>query len=383
MIKTKIKHLLVFAITVLLCLPFSYVASQGVEQPTNITITAKEGLQFDLARFAVRPGANVKLIFKNVDEMTHNFIITLPGERLNVITLTQNLPAEVAVKQGYVPKTDKILFAIPAINPSESKVISFTAPAKEGVYPYVCTFPGHGYVMYGAMYVTTGKLPAIQNDPNVPDSRQNDGTHDDDEHDMSSMAAPKTLATTTSHPYKLEPPTLYRIFMPDASPAAIAVNLSDGISYCWDATTSRLRYLWSGGFLDNAEHWKGNGKPLAKILGTVFYRDSTGGALRMGNVDHKPVSEFKGYRLLNKYPQFIYTLDGADVTELITSAQAEGKGIIRTFTFDKLKKDLYFVTTENDGMTYSSTAGKWKNGVLKLSAKEARKFSITMVAKSN
>ena len=379
MLNLKKIALLIFA----LVLNVLNIFAQQSDQPFSITINAREGLQFDLARFAVLPGASITLTFKNNDEMAHNFIITLPGERLNVITQTQNLPAEAAVKQGYVPKSDKIFAAIPAINPSESKIITFKAPVKEGVYPYVCTFPGHGYVMYGAMYVTSGKLPPIQSDLNVPESRRNDGSHDDDDHDMSVMATTlKASATSANHPYKMEPPTLYRIFMPDASPAAIAVNLSDGISYCWDATNSQLRYLWSGGFLDNAEHWKGNGKPLAKILGSVFYRDSTAGAIHIGNINQKPVADFKGYKLLNKYPMFIYTLDGAEVTELITSAQAEGKGVVRTFTFSNLKKDLFFTTSANDGMKYTATAGKWKDGVLKLTPKEARKFSITMVTKS-
>ena len=29
----------------------------------------------------------------------------------------------------------------------------FTAPTKPGVYPYVCTYPGHWRRMYGALYV--------------------------------------------------------------------------------------------------------------------------------------------------------------------------------------------------------------------------------------
>jgi azurin len=374
----------VLGLTLLLCCSAGAVFSQSNDSPpVNITINAKEGLQFDLARFAVHPGANVKLTFKNADEMAHNFIITLPGERLNVVKAAQDMPSETALKLGYVPKSAKVLYSIPSINPSESKVITFKAPDKEGVYPYVCTFPGHGYVMYGAMYVTTGRLPAIQSDLNVPESRRNDGTHDDDEHDMSTMAnmPPKAIATPTSHPYKLEPPTLYRVFMPNASPGAIAVNLSDNISYCWDATYSHLRYVWAGGFVDNAEHWKGNGRPIARILGTVFYRDSTGGAIRIGNASHIPVAEFKGYKMQNRYPQFMYTLDGADVTEVITSAQAEGQGIVRTFTFSNIKKDIYYFTQPTDGITYSSSAGKWKNGVLKLSPKEAKKFSVTMIKK--
>jgi putative heme-binding domain-containing protein len=31
--------------------------------------------------------------------------------------------------------------------------LSFTAPTKPGVYPYVCTYPGHWRRMYGALYV--------------------------------------------------------------------------------------------------------------------------------------------------------------------------------------------------------------------------------------
>jgi azurin len=382
MINTTNKLRVLLSIVLLLCFATSNVFSQATgSSPVNITIQAKEGLQFDLARFAVHPGANVKLTFKNADEMAHNFLITLPGERLNVVKEAQNMASETALKLGYVPKSTKVLFSVAAINPSESKIITFKAPDKEGVYPYVCTFPGHGYVMYGAMYVTTGKIPPIQSDLNVPESRRNDGTHDDDEHDMSAMAAPKSSITLTSHPYKVEPPTLYRVFMPNASPGAIAVNLNDNISYCWDATYSRLRYVWAGGFVDNAEHWKGNGRPIAKVLGTVFYRESTGGAIRIGSSNHIPVAEFKGYKMQNRYPQFMYTLDGADVTEVITSAQAEGQGIVRTFTFSNVKKDIYYFTQPTDGITYSSSAGKWKNGVLKLSPKEARKFSVTMIKK--
>lgn len=382
MINTTKRFRVILFIAVLICFTINDVFSQTSDaSPINITIQAKEGLQFDLARFAVRPGANVRLTFKNADEMAHNFLITLPGERLNVVKEAQDIPPDLAISLGYVPKSAKVLFSIATINPSESKVITFKAPVKEGIYPYVCTFPGHGYVMYGAMYVATGRIPPIQSDLNVPESRRNDGTHDDDEHDMSAMAIPKSSITPTSHPYKVETPTLYRVFMPNASPAAMAVNLNDNISYCWDATYSRLRYVWWGGFVDNSEHWKGNGKPIAKILGTVFYRDSTGGAIRIGNRNHIPVAEFKGYKLQNKYPQFIYTLDGADVTEVVTSAQAEGQGIVRTFTFSNIKKDIYYFTQPTDGMAYSSSAGKWKNGVLKLSPKEAKKFSVTMIKK--
>jgi hypothetical protein len=44
---------------------------------------------------------------------------------------------------------------------------------------------------------------------------------------------------------------MYRMFMPGASPAAIAVALPGQDSLCWDAGQCRFRYAWSGGFVDN------------------------------------------------------------------------------------------------------------------------------------
>jgi azurin len=374
------------AFVMLMCVFKNQAVAQNADT-VKITVNAISGLQFDKARFAVRPGAIVSITLKNTDDMSHNMVFTKPGERLNVLTEVQALQQDVAEKLGFVPKSTKVLWSINLLHPGETGKLTFKAPTVQGVYPYVCTFTGHGYIMYGAMYVTTGQIPAIQSDENVPPTRRNDGTHDDDDHDMSTMAAAKPVAipvakfTATSHPYTLEPPTIYRIFMPNAGPAAIAVNLPGNISYCWDASAASLRYVWQGGFLNNAEHWKGNGNPLAKITGDIFYTSSFNPAFRIGKETTLPVVKFKGYKLLNKYPQFMYKLDDAEVTEVISSTQWEGKGLVRTFTFNNLKKDLYFKTDVSDGMIYTSTVGKWKDGVLKLSAKEAKTFSITMVAK--
>ena len=38
------------------------------------------------------------------------------------------------------------------IQPGVTDIIEFTAPAP-GIYPYVCTFPGHWSKMYGALHV--------------------------------------------------------------------------------------------------------------------------------------------------------------------------------------------------------------------------------------
>ncbi|RYD26721.1 MAG: cytochrome c, partial [Verrucomicrobiaceae bacterium] len=68
-------------------------------------------------------------------------------------------------------------------------------------------------------------------------------------------------------------PQVQRIFLPDAGPAAIAIALDDQTSLCWDAGACRLRYAWTGGFLDGYPYWKGNGSSMAKIKGTIRYRE--------------------------------------------------------------------------------------------------------------
>jgi hypothetical protein len=49
---------------------------------TTISIHAVGGLQYEVVRFKVKSGAKVKIIFTNKDDMSHNLVITQPGERL-------------------------------------------------------------------------------------------------------------------------------------------------------------------------------------------------------------------------------------------------------------------------------------------------------------
>ena len=73
--------------------------------PLKITLSTRTGLQFDQPRFAVEPGQEVLLTFKNVDEMAHNLVIVAPGKRLEVVLASITLPPET----GYIPKSDAVL----------------------------------------------------------------------------------------------------------------------------------------------------------------------------------------------------------------------------------------------------------------------------------
>jgi azurin len=355
------------------------VAAYQVRDPvTTVSINAIGGLQYDLARFQVKPGAKVKIILTNKDDMSHNLVITKPGARIAIVNAAINL-GEKGIGMNYVPRLSTVLWFTKLLPPGESTTISFTAPKQAGVYPYVCSYPGHGFVMFGAMYVTEKGMPAIKNDLNIPPNKRNQdsskGNNDSSKHQHAEASKP-------AHPYKEIPPFLYRIFVPGASPAAITVSLPQQVSYCWDAGTCRLAYAWQGDFLDNTEIWKGHHDAYAKILGTIFFRDKTKFPFCVDKPGFVPAVEFKGYRLMNRYPEFHYTIDGIDVYELL-KAKADGSGLTRAFRIPESGRIIWFICDPDDGVTYESSVGKWVNGKLKLLPEQAHQFTITMTKKKS
>ena len=349
------------------------VDSAAVDTVLTISLKAIAGLQFDRVRFRVKPGALVRITLENADDMAHNLVITKPGARQEIVNAALQL-GERGPAVHYIPQSSAILWTIPVVVPEETGSVAFTAPAEPGVYPYVCTFPGHGFVMYGAMYVTEGALPALKDDPAIPENRRKD--------DSPTTTSHANHAPERFHPYEPAPPFLYRIFMPDASPAAIAVSLPHAVSYCWDAGTCRLRYAWQGGFLDQSKLWPGKGDTEAKLIGTVFFRDKTGYPLQTNPSPKPPAVDFKGYQLLDRYPEFHYSVDGVEVYELIRP-QETGNGLIRRFKIPNASGPIRFLTAPDDGVRYQASAGKWADGCLELSPTEAREFTITMTKKGD
>ena len=340
----------------------------------NVSISALSGMQFDIVRFSVKPAVKVKIVFTNVDDMNHNFLITKPGARLDVVNEALKLE-EKGPLMNYIPLSSRVLWSIPVVSANQSASLEFTSPAEPGAYPYVCTFPGHGFIMYGVMYVSANNtMPDLKADQNIPPSRRDDKSVAA----IANSVSHNPKAHKADHPYENIPPFLYRIFMDDSGPASIAVSLPQDLSYCWDAGSCQLRYAWSGGFLDNTAIWKGHIDANAKIMGTVFYRESSEHSLVIGNPNESTVPEFKGYSLVNKFPEFHYTLNGYDVYELVIPKE-DGKGLVRNFRIPNAKGTVWFTSRSvNGAVTYKSSAGDWIDGKLKLTPEQARNFSVTM-----
>lgn len=351
--------------------------------PVPVVIKALTGLQYDVVRFTVKPGKKVKITLNNVSDMAHNLLIVKPGTRLETVDAAMRL-AEKGPEMNYIPKTSAVLWSIPLISRGQMRSVTFTAPARPGIYPYVCTFPGHGFVMYGAMYVMQeGNMPDIKKDVNIPPSRRQEDkkNKNDKSPDRKDLHAGHHQMEESPHPYTLTPPYLYHAFIDGVSPAAIAVRLPQQLSYCWDDEACRLSLAWKGDFLDMSDLWKGHFNASAQILGDIFFRDHTDHPIRFGDNAIIPTDvKYKGYRLVDEYPEFHYTLNGTDVYELIRE-KADGKGLVRSFRIPQATQTVwFFANREEDAIEYEYSAGRWKDGKLELSPAEAKAFTITMTS---
>ncbi|MEK7950529.1 DUF7133 domain-containing protein [Luteolibacter soli] len=115
-----------------------------------------EQLRYDTAEITVEPGKPFEVIFENPDQMPHNLVFVQPGTYQAVATAVQAQAPDKLDKQGraYLPDGDsRILGATKLVESGQKETLQLTAPEKEGVYEYVCTFPGHWAVMNGKLVV--------------------------------------------------------------------------------------------------------------------------------------------------------------------------------------------------------------------------------------
>ena len=114
----------------------------------------REILQFDIKTFTVKAGKTVEIVFENPDAMQHNMVIGKPKSLEKIGKAADKMITDPdGAAKNYVPNMSEILFSSALVNPDQTVRLRFTAPAKAGLYPYVCTFPGHWRIMNGVMKV--------------------------------------------------------------------------------------------------------------------------------------------------------------------------------------------------------------------------------------
>jgi putative heme-binding domain-containing protein len=116
--------------------------------------TVRERMIYDREIVAVQAGRAVEFRLKNTDNMPHNFAVVLPGFMAEVGELAEATGRDAdAADRDFIPKTDRILVASKLVPPEQTDSIFFEVPKEPGIYPYICTYPGHWRRMYGALYV--------------------------------------------------------------------------------------------------------------------------------------------------------------------------------------------------------------------------------------
>ncbi|HZN34734.1 MAG TPA: HEAT repeat domain-containing protein, partial [Pirellulaceae bacterium] len=127
--------------------------------------TIFEKMAFDKEILVLQAGKPVEFLLENTDLMPHNFVIAQPGslEEIGLLSEASAQDPKFAVRQ-FVPLSPKVLAGSRLMQPRDSQRLSFTAPAAVGVYPYVCTYPGHWRRMHGALYVVND-LDAYEANP--------------------------------------------------------------------------------------------------------------------------------------------------------------------------------------------------------------------------
>ncbi|WP_339709501.1 PVC-type heme-binding CxxCH protein [uncultured Kriegella sp.] len=127
----------------------------SAEKATVIQIkTVKNEMKYDISEFVVQAETPVEIVLENVDFMQHNLVIVAPGQKEKVGAAADRMAADpTGAEKDYIPEMGEVLYATALVNPEEKVVLRFTAPDKPGMYPFICTFPGHWRIMQGVMKV--------------------------------------------------------------------------------------------------------------------------------------------------------------------------------------------------------------------------------------
>ena len=185
-------------------------------------------------------------------------------------------------------------------------------------------------------------------------------------------------------------PVVCRVYLEGASSRAIAVGLPEkqgGISYAFDAAECRLLYFWSGGFIDMERAWTGHGGWYARLLGEKIYQAPSHFPLRIGKPNEwpeKPELVFKGYRIVEGQPEFLYQVHGQEVAHRITyQARAGNKSASNTgqithhFSLPGVTDEVSFLPAK-EHLHYQTEDATWSSGVLLVHPDKRSGFSISI-----
>ncbi len=122
-------------------------------QGTQVVEIATKGdtLNYDRDTLSVNAARDVTVKFHNsAASLQHNWVLVQPGSKDAIATAG----IEAGEHNSWLPPGDpRVIAYIDLLDGGDTGETSFKAPP-EGVYQYVCTFPGHNFTMYGDFVVS-------------------------------------------------------------------------------------------------------------------------------------------------------------------------------------------------------------------------------------
>ena len=348
------RHHLIITTIALACVSLLQAEPKATGRP--ITIKAVDGLQFDPPQARMKPGQTVLFRFLNRDsnDMPHNLVIIKEGALEEIQKASMQITPE-AIARGYVPDHEAVIKGSKLIKADEGDEFYFTAPEEKGVYHYVCTYPGHSSIMYGALYVGKG-APKLHTDKNVPQVVRNQA--------LELENAKKNVAR----------PFMRRYFMTNAGPAAIGVALPGDQNYCWDAGNCRLRYAWTGDFINYGSTSRTNGSRQVSPSGKIYWNgggDNLTYTISTGDDSLKP--DFKGYQLINGTPKYTYHFGELVVTEF---PQTQDKALVNTISVQNASAPIKVYAKGN----VTSNVGTREGDYIVVNPADAQNIQLTFPA---
>lgn len=118
-----------------------------------VELSAGDTIAFSANEIRVQAGKKVTVNLTHTGKMPaeamgHNFVLLAQGVDRNAF----GLKAVGATDTGYIPAGDEVIAHTKVVGGGESDSVTFDAPPP-GTYQFICSFPGHYGVMYGAFIV--------------------------------------------------------------------------------------------------------------------------------------------------------------------------------------------------------------------------------------
>lgn len=112
----------------------------------TLELTANDSMKFNVTRFEVKAGQDVKVILTNIGSlpkqtMGHNFVLLKKGADVEAF----DKAAIAAAATDYIPASmqDQVIAHTKLLGAKQTDEIAFKAPAEPGEYVFLCSFPAH------------------------------------------------------------------------------------------------------------------------------------------------------------------------------------------------------------------------------------------------